>query len=319
MKKPKTKRLKRNNTKKYTQCKLNKEEVEELLEKLESKEISMKEVTSLTGVCEKQINNYLKNGVNLEKGHGNVLPNREITFKIMNLLSENYKQSEISKKCDVDSSTLSNQCKVLTYIPRGCLVKSTGFGGYNIIFKVKHYRFGNIFFIRFKINTYILIESILHKEIIESVDLDIEFNTRDNYKSDRIRDIIMKKTSEDYFIYIPIKPTSKLEKEEQIEKYKEFYQRILNDIDYEDIYSSLKELLESEYIIGDGTNCFIGYIYSLLPLNTPTYIIYEVNYKKKNRRKKIQTHTIIPSNYFTNCVIIIYLLIIVLLLVLYTL
>lgn len=29
MKKPKTKRLKRNNTKKYTQCKLNKEEVEE--------------------------------------------------------------------------------------------------------------------------------------------------------------------------------------------------------------------------------------------------------------------------------------------------
>lgn len=74
MKKPKTKRLKRINTKKYTQCKLNKEEVEELLEKLESKEISMKEVTSLTGVCEKQINNYVKNGVNLEKGHGNVLP-----------------------------------------------------------------------------------------------------------------------------------------------------------------------------------------------------------------------------------------------------
>lgn len=213
---------------------------------------------------------------------------------------------------------MSNQCKVLTYIPRGCLVKSTGFGGYNIIFKVKHYRFGNIFFIRFKINTYILIESVLHKEIIESVDLDIEFNTRDNYKSDRIRDIIMKKTSEDYFIYIPIKPTSKLEKEEQIEKYKEFYQRILNDIDYEDIYSSLKELLESEYIIGDGTNIIYD-IFSLLRLNTPTYIIYEVNYKKKNRRKKIQTHTIIPSNYFTNCVIIIYLLIIVLLLVLYTL
>lgn len=331
MKINKAKRSQRNKTKNYTRCKLNKEEVEKLLEKLKSKEISMKEVTSLTGVCEKQINNYLKDGVNLEKGHGSVKPNREITLKIMKLLSKNYKQSEISRECDINSSTLSNQCKVLTFIPRGCSVTSTGFGGYEIIFEIKHYKFGVIFYIRFRINTFVIIESIMpiYKEIIESLDLSIKYKKRDNDESDRIRDLIMEKASEDYFTYIPIKPTSNLN---MIKKYKEFYQNILNDLKYEDIYSSLRNIScenenEVDIIpINEVDKMVLGGIgiASSVTFSSVYYTYrdcyYEIKHKKKNRKKngedssESQIYSLKPLNY---CVILIYLLIIILSLVYY--
>lgn len=312
MKKRKANKSQRNNTKKYTQCKLKKEEAEKLLEKLKSNEINMNEVTSLTGVCKKQIYNYLKKGVNLKKTHGSVKPNSKTTFKIMKLLSENYKQSEISKECGIDVSTLSNQCKVLTFIKRGCLVGSAGLGRYNIAFIVQHYRLGVIFYLRFKINSYVKVQTD-YKEVIKSLDVDIEYHTSNSFEYDRIRDIIMEKASEDYFTNLPIQSTAKLENEEQIEKYIKFYKRILNDLDIytllTKIYSENRITAETMAVVNGGRLYGFGGIMPYL-----TIISYTSNEKKK---KKIETRTIVPPIYFIISVAFIYLLIIVLSLVYY--
>lgn len=234
--------------KKYTQCKLSEEELEELLERLKSNEISMNEAAAQAGVCEKQINNYLKNGISLKRGHGSVKPYPDETvYKIMKLLSKNCSQAEICKELGLNKSSLSNHCKVLSFVSNKCFVEYICLGGYDILLELSRPNRVPILYIKFTINTSYLIGDIFSKEIVKSLDKNVEYDIKYGL-GNTVRDIIMKKASKDYFKYIPIKPTMRLNETQQIERFKEFYERIINEIDNEEIYSSLKNMvLERTY------------------------------------------------------------------------
>lgn len=237
-----------NNNKKYTQCKLSEEELEELLERLKSNEISMKEAAAQAGVCEKQINNYLKNGISLKRGHGSVKPYPDETvYKIMKLLSKNCSQAVICKELGLNKSSLSNHCKVLSFVSNKCFVEYIRLGGYDILLELSRPNRGPILYIKFTINTSYLIGGIFSKEIVKSLDKNVEYDIKYGL-GNTVSDIIMKKASKDYFKYIPIKPTMRLNETQQIERFKEFYERIINEINNEEIYSSLKNMvLERTY------------------------------------------------------------------------
>lgn len=232
-----------NKNKKYTQCKLSEEELEELLERLKSNEISMKEAAAQAGVCEKQINNYLKNGISLKRGHGSVKPYPDETvYKIMKLLSKNCSQVVICRELDINKSSLSNHCKVLSFVSNKCFVEYICLGGYDILLELSMPNRGPILYIKFTINTSYLIGDIFSKEIVKSLDKSVEYDIKYGL-GNTVRDIIMKKASKDYFKYIPINPTMRLNETQQIERFKEFYERIINEIDNEEIYSSLKNII----------------------------------------------------------------------------
>lgn len=249
-----------NKNKKYTQCKLSEEELEELLERLKSNEISMKEAAAQAGVCEKQINNYLKNGISLKRGHGSVKPYPDETvYKIMKLLSKNCSQAVICRELDIKKSSLSNHCKVLSFVSNKCFVEYICLGGYDILLELSMPNRGPILYIKFTINTSYLIGDIFSKEIVKSLDKSVEYDIKYGL-GNTVRDIIMKKASKDYFKYIPIKPTMRLNETQQIERFKEFYERIINEIDNEEIYSSLKNIIypPHTYYIGSSFGNSLG-------------------------------------------------------------
>lgn len=247
-----------NENKKYTQCKLSEEELEELLERLKSNEISMKEAAAQAGVCEKQINNYLKNGISLKRGHGSVKPYPDETvYKIMKLLSKNCSQVVICRELDINKSSLSNHCKVLSFVSNKCFVEYICLGGYDILLELSMPNRGPILYIKFTINTSYLIGDIFSKEIVKSLDKSVEYDIKYGL-GNTVRDIIMKKASKDYFKYIPIKPTMRLNETQQIERFKEFYERIINEIDNEEIYSSLKNMVLERTLRGGFGSGLVG-------------------------------------------------------------
>lgn len=247
-----------NKNKKYTQCKLSEEELEELLERLKSNEISMKEAAAQAGVCEKQINNYLKNGISLKRGHGSVKPYPDETvYKIMKLLSKNCSQAVICRELDINKSSLSNHCKVLSFVSNKCFVEYICLGGYDILLELSMPNRGPILYIKFTINTSYLIGDIFSKEIVKSLDKSVEYDIKYGL-GNTVSDIIMKKASKDYFKYIPVKPTMRLNETQQIERFKEFYERIINEIDNEEIYSSLKNMVLERTLRGGFGSGLVG-------------------------------------------------------------